>query len=242
VSEGIDAATSKWIRLRRWDWTLLALAIACFATVPFLFARDVGIGERITQLAPENTWQHRSLKLARYLVEERAYMLFLAILLIWWWRAGISAAQVARNTAGYLLPMGLVAVLVHSSKFIFGRARPSTGQGPYAFHFFELPTDDLDSYPSGHTASYFVFVLLTRLYVPPVMWALLPFALLGSLSRVAQERHFLSDCFGGVGVACLAVFFARAILGPRFYDFPRFGGRVGTGRDDEHVDEQPIAS
>lgn len=95
----------------------------------------------------------------------------------------------------------LTGVTYQTSLYIFSRNRPDTGRN--AFDTFQGPRlNPKQSFMSGHTAIAFCLSTTIALefrdtkWVPPVMYSL---AALTSLSRIYDNRHWITDVFiGGV--------------------------------------------
>jgi len=86
-------------------------------------------------------------------------------------------------------------------KALFGRARPSVGLGPTAFHPLNLD-DDFHSLPSGHTsvafsAAGYVFARTSNAWV---RWSGLLLASGVGAARIYFDRHWLSDVIMGAGI------------------------------------------
>lgn len=75
-----------------------------------------------------------------------------------------------------------------------------------------VPPLDEYSFPSGHTLHAVAFTTIAVAYFPDLSLALVPFAVLTALSRVALGLHYPSDVLGGAaigaGVALLSFSFA----------------------------------
>jgi membrane-associated phospholipid phosphatase len=101
---------------------------------------------------------------------------------------------------GRLMVTSLTTAVITSSvaKFILGRSRPSTGDGPWKFNWFE--TDEAyNSMPSGHTTAAFAIstVLAERINT---VWARIGFyglATATGLARIRNDKHWTSDVFVG---------------------------------------------
>ncbi len=189
-----------------WITTLLTLGL-----VVIVIPVDAAGSAWIAQAADDGTWARRILKLARYPFN-------------WWVYAAIGVLLFGQHRQWRPVIGLLTATLgcmasVHLLKFLLGRARPDCGLGAYHFAVFGDPVTGFDSMPSGHTAQAVLLAVLMLVYLPRSAWVLVPLAVLASLSRVAQERHFLSDLIAAAGVAVLTVKVSMLALGPSA--FPR---------------------
>jgi len=89
-------------------------------------------------------------------------------------------------------------VLVTTIKYLTGRSRPWTGNGPYAF---SGPTLSDDSFPSGHTA--IAFSTATVFADAYGCWYIAyPLATLVGLSRIYTDAHWSSDVFVAALIGC----------------------------------------
>lgn len=203
---------------RWWHFALIgAWAILCAALLNY----DASISHLIHTWADDGTWARRILKLSRYPFT-------------WWGYAAVAIVLAFRVDRKKLL-VGFVGATaacmgtVHLLKFILGRARPDLGLGAYHFAIFGNPADGLDSLPSGHTAQAVLLAALVFRYAPRTIWLLGPLAAMAALSRVAQERHFVSDVVTSVGIAILTVQVFVAMMGRDA--FPRlWPGRTTSAR------------
>lgn len=118
---------------------------------------------------------------------------------------------------GYGAALGSCMGSVHLIKWLVGRARPNLELGTAYFVPFGDPVVHLDSFPSGTSAQAFVVALMMSVYVPKSRYVLLPAAVLTALSRIVQNRHFLTDTIGGLGFAIVAMYLCYRLLGPRYY-------------------------
>ena len=180
---------------------LLGLAV----TLPI----DPAITRFFHELAPDDSWRRRALKLSAHLFK-------------WWSFVALGVYLLTRQRGrqlliGYLTCIGVGVALLHSLKFVIGRARPELGLGPFHFDTFGDPRLGFDAFPSGHTTISMLFVALLGVYLPAARWVFLPAAVLTALGRLAQERHFGSDLVAGTALAFAVVHFLRWRLGPRFF-------------------------
>ena len=93
------------------------------------------------------------------------------------------------------------SIITQSIKTIVGRARPYTNEGadsftPFGFSFAH------NAFPSGHTS--FIFSVATVLAEnnasTEMQVALYSFATIGSLARIINDKHWLSDVLFGAAV------------------------------------------
>jgi membrane-associated phospholipid phosphatase len=99
----------------------------------------------------------------------------------------------------YVVSSSLAGILVVDPlKILFGRARPHVllRDGTYAFDFFRL-TAEWRSFPSGHASSFMATTCCLAIIYPRYRVPLLAFGVMGSLSRVGGEAHYLSDVIAG---------------------------------------------
>jgi membrane-associated phospholipid phosphatase len=98
---------------------------------------------------------------------------------------------------------GVVALLI---KLIFGRFRPILyfQDGLYGFNFFH-PSEDLNSFPSGHAATALSLAFALSILFPRYRFPLFCSGLLVALSRTVTTAHFLSDTVAGAWVGIVTV-------------------------------------
>ncbi len=98
-------------------------------------------------------------------------------------------------------------------KMIFGRFRPRMFflDGLYGFNFFR-PSEDLNSFPSGHAATAFSLAFALSLLFPRYRFPLLCFGLLVAISRTVTTAHFLSDTVAGAWIGIVTVCLLRQEL------------------------------
>jgi membrane-associated phospholipid phosphatase len=95
-------------------------------------------------------------------------------------------------------------VVVSSMKFVFGRARPYTGESSHSFQPFST-SSSFFSFPSGHSSAAFaVFTTIAEqsksVYVDVLAYSA---ATLCALSRVHNNKHWASDIFIGAVIGHL---------------------------------------
>jgi len=109
---------------------------------------------------------------------------------------GLIASDRWLRETGLLVGAGLVITTLGTEilKPIVGRARPYTGRGPHFFDPFTL-SDDLHSFPSGHTAAAFTLssVLAARIDNPWATAGLYTLASATAFSRLYTDDHWFSD-------------------------------------------------
>jgi membrane-associated phospholipid phosphatase len=94
------------------------------------------------------------------------------------------------------------AALTYTMKFVFGRARPYTGDGAGTYHPFTLNDDAFHSLSSGHATIAFVLSTVLSRNVQPTWLKILVYlpAILTPISRVYQDQHWVSDNILGAAV------------------------------------------
>jgi membrane-associated phospholipid phosphatase len=92
------------------------------------------------------------------------------------------------------------AIAETAVKFIAGRSRPYTGEGPHSFLWFET-VDEHHSLPSGHTMAAFA---LSTVFAERIgtTWSRLGFYSLATtgLSRIKNDQHWASDVVLGAAI------------------------------------------
>lgn len=196
----LSAATSRWT---------IGLLIALMAVVPLLMPFDARLAEAIAAAAPPGSWLRLILKWSRYLFTAWSYV-GLAAILVW-------QADRVRLLIGFAVALVGSFGAVHLLKLVAGRARPSLDFGPWYFQPFGDARLGYDSFPSAHTAAAFVLVALLVIYYGRWSWLLLLPALMTGLSRVAQERHYVSDVLLGATLPVIVVLLVQQRLGTRYF-------------------------
>ena len=94
------------------------------------------------------------------------------------------------------------AAITYTMKFVFGRARPYTGDGAGTYHQFTLTDDGFHSLSSGHATIAFVISTVLSRNVQPTWLKILVYlpAVLTPISRVYQDQHWVSDNVLGAAV------------------------------------------
>ncbi len=189
---------------------LAALIVAGFAlAVALAYPLDTPFGDRVQQIAAEDTMTRIVVKQPRRLFEWPVIVGLVVTLALFPNRREL--------LIGFGAALGSCMGAVHLVKWLVGRARPNLELGTDYFVPFGDPVVHLDSFPSGTSAQAFVLAILMSIYVPKARYVAIPAAVCTALSRVVQDRHFLTDLIGGLGFAVMAVYLCYRLLGPRFY-------------------------
>jgi len=98
-------------------------------------------------------------------------------------------------------------------KMVFGRFRPRMFflEGLYGFNFFH-PSEDLNSFPSGHAATALSLSLALSFLFPRYRIPLLCLGLLVAISRTVTTAHFLGDTVAGAWIGIVTVCLLRQEL------------------------------
>jgi membrane-associated phospholipid phosphatase len=114
--------------------------------------------------------------------------------------------------AGAVMSSSLTVFIVILCKFIFLRARPVAGLGPFSFFNLEGLTQLrwlFHSFPSGDVgvvagASAYLFFSMKRV---GSRWLLIILPLAAAFSRLSTDRHWPSDTFFSLGLGFLIAYF-----------------------------------
>jgi membrane-associated phospholipid phosphatase len=98
---------------------------------------------------------------------------------------------------------GIVTMFI---KMIFGRFRPRMyfSEGLYGLNLLR-PSEDMNSFPSGHAATALSFSLALSLLFPTYRFPLVCIGLLVAVSRTITTAHFLSDTVAGAWIGIVTV-------------------------------------
>ncbi|MFO0948037.1 MAG: phosphatase PAP2 family protein [Planctomycetota bacterium] len=93
----------------------------------------------------------------------------------------------------------LVSIPVEAVKRVTGRERPEVSQGATIWRGPEVWREggDVQSFPSGHTASAASYSGSLAAFYPPLRPVCVALAVGCAGNRIWKERHFLSDCWAG---------------------------------------------
>jgi membrane-associated phospholipid phosphatase len=183
-------------------WLIAGALLLIAIILPF----DVAIGSFIGDIAAPGTWLRRGMKLPVHLFKWPVFIALGAVLLL--------HRERARVLRTYLITLGGCFAALYTLKFVIGRVRPDLGCGPYYLCPFGNPAFGFDSFPSGHTTQVVLLTTLLALYFPRTRYFVIPLATLAAVSRIALERHFMTDVIGGVALALLSVYIVARFSGP----------------------------
>ena len=182
------------------------LIVGSFAIVIALFfAIDTPLVRAIQDLFPEDTWQRRVLRLAKWPLSSAVSFALIALLLIHPLRLRLILA--------FLGVHALAIGSLHLLKPLVGRARPDQHLGPFFFQPFGDPHLGFDSFPSGHMVQVVLTALLLQRYLPRLCPVPMLLAGMVALSRVAQARHYASDVVAGVMLSVAAFELVHSFFG-----------------------------
>lgn len=112
---------------------------------------------------------------------------------------------------GHITITGLVCVAIYSQlKNRLVRQRPFICWEEIRAHTAPL---DLYSFPSGHTMNAVNFAVLFSVFYPPLLWLVVPFAMLVALSRVILGMHYPTDVLVGATLG-FAISYGSLLLWP----------------------------
>jgi len=129
------------------------------------------------------------------------------------WLIGRAAESSTATRLGLETVEALVlgSALTATLKIGIGRSRPDTGAGDDDFHPFSFGRDHF-SFPSGHASNAFAIATTVSRELgdeaPWVPFLAYPIATYTGLSRILDEKHWLTDVVAG---AAVGVFSARVI-------------------------------
>lgn len=189
-------------RVGRAGWILAVWIVVTAVVIPF----DGRLAKWVAHAFEVAELRGPFLDALTYLMTRSIFIIIAAVLLL--------HPRRGKLLIGFGSAAVMCAAMVHILKFVFGRARPELGFGPYHFTWFGDPRLSFDSFPSGHAASCMLAIALLAMYLPAAAWLVTPAAILVGLERVAVQRHFLSDVIAGAGIALLAVHLSVHLFGP----------------------------
>lgn len=102
---------------------------------------------------------------------------------------------------GHITVTALICVAIYSQlKNRLVRQRPFISFDDITAHTAPL---DLYSFPSGHTMNAVNFAILFSAFFPPLLWLVVPFAILVAFSRVILGMHYPTDVLVGAVLGML---------------------------------------
>jgi membrane-associated phospholipid phosphatase len=101
-------------------------------------------------------------------------------------------------------------VIVTAEKLLLGRSRPTSGEGPSAFHWFSFKNHE-HSFPSGHASSAFAVASVIAGRSDSVLVGVFAYGLasLVAVSRVNNNEHWASDVVAG---SIMGYFIGKQVL------------------------------
>jgi membrane-associated phospholipid phosphatase len=102
------------------------------------------------------------------------------------------------------------AFVTNILKYTIGRSRPIYLLEQETDQFLPFVNDDIyryNSLPSGHTTTAFAFSVALAIMMPKFRYLFLGLAALAGLSRIALQKHYLSDVLVGALIGTLSAIF-----------------------------------
>lgn len=126
-----------------------------------------------------------------------------------------TAVEQMRNIGrDVFLTLAWTGALTWSVKFLLGRARPFAREGVASFHWFEF-ADRYQSLPSGHTSTAFALASYGARKIDR-WWSyalFFPLAALTGISRMYDNKHWLTDVAVGAAVGMWVGFNIASVSG-----------------------------
>ncbi len=176
----------------RFAWTVGA---ALFVSVWL----DTSVREDALEM--QGAWSDRAASVAKTLGEGKYVLPVLGLS----YAAGrVSGLQPLADVSGHaLLATASAGLAAGALKTLVGRERPYVGGSPSTFEPFNLKNE---SFPSGHTAMAFALATTFAAETPDRLSDVFFYvgATMTGLSRIHDDRHWLTDVVAGAGVGYLA--------------------------------------
>lgn len=198
-----------WVH-RHWRWFTPVMLLMLAAIWIGVHPHDhewLAMVRKTPRIAQHPEWKQAAGTISDWGDFDRGNLLLFALMLLvakWLRSAQAHRLAVAVFMSGAL--SGFIAVLIRGT---LGRARPSAdvADGLYGITF----QTQLQSCPSGHTATAFGLAIAFVVAAPRVGWLALPCAAAVAWSRMYLNRHYPSDILSGVWVAlCIGLPIAMA--------------------------------
>ena len=127
--------------------------------------------------------------------------------------------------AGFaFLAVGFARIVVGVAKVLIGRARPVLFDEGGSLHFQPFSASyDLNSFPSGHSATMGAVAMVLMLWFPRARLPIFLLCAFGAATRVAARAHYPSDVVAGYAVGLLSALFVARWLARRNVAF-----RIGS--------------
>ncbi|MBN1449293.1 MAG: phosphatase PAP2 family protein [Bacteroidetes bacterium] len=182
------------------DWLNVGLVVGTTAAA-YLVDEDVRIFSQTHRLDENEDWLFVGDMYGRGIIPGAAAALLYA--------GGLTFEDEWIRVTGRMLLQSLIysGMINQFSKFLFGRARPYTGDGKTAFHFFGISSSQ-KAFPSGHATAAFAFSSTLSRRVGSLPFSLLLYTLSTAtvLQRIDTDRHWLSDTVLGAAIgACIGI-------------------------------------
>jgi len=185
-----------------WQWT-----IACLFVIFSSFYLDSAI--RTIFALIHNNFTEALFDFGRWFGDGQPTLFLFLIIFIW----GIIAKSIKVRDTGLLIAESYIfsGLLTLIFKCVFGRWRPYTGHGDFAFDGWNLSGNDYFSFFSGHAQTAFaISVILAgrtdNKYLKIFYYAL---AVNTAFSRIFHDQHWLSDVVTG---AIFAILIGKQLL------------------------------
>ncbi|MDG2469624.1 MAG: phosphatase PAP2 family protein [Pirellulaceae bacterium] len=208
-------------------WLLLG-AITGLVFIPVAFSTDLWVATRVNdQSIPGD------IRAILNRAESFAHLVGVGFILL---TIGVAAPHLRRQIKAILWMLACVGVAVFSIKISLIRVRPRGGAAAEfdsvwetfqgisptisKFDFSQITNSNLQSFPSGHTATAVTLAVGLSLVYPRAKYVFLLLALLAGSQRISSSAHYLSDVVAGT---VLALTLCAILLRTPFFGNAFFG-------------------